>query len=239
MVVSQGRGSASPPQGVRPLRLAEDNRAGVAVAASLRRRAVLPRAADVAPAGDPRPAAIDRDAHQLRGGAAELRLRPVAVRALAAAAGDVSPARGFDRGSITRLRPDRTKKNGCQGGPGRTGTGATPRQLSEASPGVRSPYLALGHGVFPFRRRRGLSGGAGSSSAGSSTPAANRSNGTPRASARRRAAGRPGKPRSPFQFRKLLAGTPARRASSARDRPAASRYRRSCSPKLIVLPVPG
>jgi hypothetical protein len=63
----------------------------------------------------------------------------------------------------------------------------------------RAPPPALAHGPFPFRRR-GFSGSAASSSAGSPNASASRSTATPSAAARRRAAGWPGKARSPSQF---------------------------------------
>jgi hypothetical protein len=66
-----------------------------------------------------------------------------------------------------------------------------------------------------------------------STPSASRSAGTSSASASRRKAGTPGKPQSLSQWPKVLAGQRARRASSARDRPASPPNVRRCPPKLI------
>ena len=67
-------------------------------------------------------------------------------------------------------------------------------------------------------------------------PPASRSAGTPSACASRSKAGTPGQPRPFSQWRKVLTGPPAVRASSARDRPAALRKARRCPPKLRTLP---
>ena len=91
--------------------------------------------------------------------------------------------------------------------------------------------------LLPFRVRRGfVLAVPGPSSAGSSTSPASRPAGTPSASTSRRKAGTPGNPRPFSQWRKVLTGTPARRANSARDTPVSWRNARRCPPKLVALP---
>jgi hypothetical protein len=86
--------------------------------------------------------------------------------------------------------------------------------------GSGRPFLP-GQGTFPFRAPRGFpSAGPASSPAGSFTPSASPSTGTPSAPASRSRACRPGKPLSPSQFRSDEGGDRGSRCSILPDEEA-------------------
>jgi hypothetical protein len=115
------------------------------------------------------------------------------------------------------------------GGKGRCRRDSPPRrptpsvlEATHASATVQQPILVPVLRL-PFRARHDSSRLLFSYSAGSSTPTASLSADTPSASVSRKRAASCGKPWSSSQPRSELAGTLARRAASARDRPAAVR----------------